>query len=182
AHVSDQRGERPPFAAKPALDPRAQGGGQEWTFARGRDGDEQRIAADDRGRDETALRGPVDDVDEDAGRLRLGPAAAVDLEVVTGIDYKPGAGEVACLVVARWDDANIRPSLAQRGDFFDRELTFTQDYAVLAGEVDEHRVIPHAVASSAAASSSTLATSGRVNSGGRSLPSASSLRTAVPLS
>src|SRR3989442_6304258 len=72
--------------------------------------------------------------------------------------------------------------LPQRGGLFDRELPFAQHDARLVCEVEENRVVPHAVASSLVASSRTRATSGRVNSGGRSAPSSSSFLTAVPLS
>src|SRR3989442_15679535 len=71
--------------------------------------------------------------------------------------------------------------LPQRGGLFDRELPFAQHDARLVCEVEENRVVPHAVASSLVASSSTRATSGRVNSAGRSAPSSSSFLTAVPL-
>src|SRR5207245_11540578 len=182
AHVSNQGGKWSPLAAEPALDTGAQHGRKEWTFARGGDGDQQRITADDRRRDEATLRRSVDDVDEDAGRLGLGPAATVDLQVLAGIDDEAAAGGIARRVFARRYDLNIGSRLTERGCLFDRELAFAKDHAALAREVEEHRVVPHAVASSVAASRSTFATSGRVNSGGRSLPSARSLRTAVPLS
>src|SRR5260370_24330053 len=80
------------------------------------------------------------------------------------------------------DYSNNGSGLAERGVLFRRELAFAQNNARLVHEVEEDRVVPHAVASSfIAASRSTFATSGRVNSGGSSLPSSRSLRTAVPL-
>src|SRR5207245_10096663 len=101
ADAADQRRERRPLTPEPALDARAQCGGEERTLARGRDGDEQRVAAHDGGRDEAALLGPVDDVDEDAGRLGLRPALPVDAFVVAaGVYHQARAGEVTRRIVA----------------------------------------------------------------------------------
>src|SRR5207253_3888000 len=91
------------------------------------------------------------------------------------------ASEVATPVVLRCDHAHHRSGFTQAGSFLGGELAVAQDDALLVRKVEEDWVIPHAVASSLAASSSTRATSGRVNSGGRSAPSSSSFLTAVPL-
>ena len=99
-HIADQSGKRSPLAPQPALDPGAQRRGEEGALARSGDGDEQRVAPNDRGRDEAALRRAVDDVDQDAGFLRLLPAAPVDLCVFAGIDDETGAGEIARPVIA----------------------------------------------------------------------------------
>ena len=111
ADVPDQSDQRSPLPAEPALDARAQRGSEVGAFARCRDGDQQRIPPDDGGHDEAALRGPVDDVDEDAGRLRLLPAATIDLCVFAGVDDEAGAGEIAGPVLARWDDLDISAGL-----------------------------------------------------------------------
>src|SRR5713226_2541654 len=181
-HVSDQSHERPPLAPQPALDASTQSRREVRAFARCRDRDEQRIPFDDGGRDEAALCRAVDDVDEDARFFSLLPAAPVDVRVFAGIHDEAGADEIAGLVLLRGYDPNNGSGFAERGGLFLRELAFAQNNTRLVHEVEEDRVVPHAVASSFfAASRSTFATSGRVNSGGSSLPSSRSLRTAVPL-
>src|SRR5258708_15529646 len=101
--------------------------------------------------------------------------------VFAGIDHESRAGEGAGPVVPRCDHTHIRSRLTQGGGLLDSERPITEDGARLACEVKKDGVVPHTVASSFAASSRTRATSGRVNSTGRSWPSASSLRTAGPL-
>src|SRR5260221_30234 len=78
-----------------------QDGGREWGLPRGREGDEEGVAAHDRGRDEPALLRPVDHVDEDSRGLGLVPAEAVDLLVLARIDHEPGAHEGTLPVLAR---------------------------------------------------------------------------------
>src|SRR5713101_2834585 len=181
-HVSDQGHERSPLAPQPALDASAKTGRQVRAFARCRDGDEQGIPIHDRGCDEAALRRAVNDVDDDACFFRLLPTAPVDVRVFAGIHDEACAEEITGPVLLRRDNSNNGSGFAERGGLFLRELALAQNNARLVHEVEEDRVVPHAVASSFfAASRSTFATSGRVNSGGSSLPSSRSLRTAVPL-
>ena len=87
AHVPDQPHERSPLAPEPAVDASTKRRREVRALARCGDRDQQWIAADDRRRDETALRRTVDNVDEDAGRLGLFPAAPVDFGVFAGIDF-----------------------------------------------------------------------------------------------
>src|ERR1700757_237040 len=181
ANPPDQRGEGPPLPAQPALDPRAQRRGEERRLARSRDRDHDRIAPNYGRSDETALRWTVDDVDQDAGAFALVPGEAIDGGIIGGVDHESSPGEHPRPVIRGCNGAHLCPRLAQTGRLLPRQLPIAEHHARLAAEVQKDRVVPHAVASWRAASSRTRATSGRVNSAGRSRPSSSSLRTAVPL-
>src|SRR5207253_6353789 len=112
--ATDQRREWSPFATQPAFEPGPQGRGEERALALRRDRDQERVAAHDRRCDETALRRPVDDVDQDAGGLRLRPALAVDRGIVAGVEDKASAREVATPVVPRCDHTHRRSGLDRK--------------------------------------------------------------------
>ncbi len=91
--TADETDEGAPLRAKQPFDASAQGRGEKWALAGGRDGDQQGVAPHYRRGDEPALRRAVDDVDEDAGGLRLFPALPVDLAVLACIDHESRARE-----------------------------------------------------------------------------------------
>jgi hypothetical protein len=95
ANASDHLHKGTPLLAQEQLQTPAQRRGHIRALARGRDGDQQWVAAHQRWGNEAALLGPVHDVDQHSQPLRLIPALLVDGQVVAGVDGDTGAGKVA---------------------------------------------------------------------------------------
>jgi len=59
--------------------------------------------------------GHVDDVDQDPGRLGLGPGAGVCPGVAAGVDHDPGAGQRALGIGGGGQPAHVGAGLGQQG-------------------------------------------------------------------
>lgn len=144
ADAADQSREWPPLAAEPGLQALAQSGGQERALPLGGDGDQERIAAHDGRGDEPALVGPVENVEEYARRLGLGPGAGVDFGVAAGIDHDSGAGEDAVFVLVRCEAPHAGAGLGQQRRLLVSQVVEADHNGQFAGQVEKDGIVPHA--------------------------------------
>ena len=124
------------------------------------DGDDDRIAVDDGGHDEVALRGTVDDVGRQAAGAAGGGDAGVELGVVTGGEDQRRAVEVGLgegvtlddnrrngsggdvLADVGGNDPQARRRLGEQPQLLQCLLAAADDEHVAAVEIEEDREVP----------------------------------------
>ena len=150
----------PEGGRQPALDlgldlPRQDGRG-----ALRADGDDDRVAIDDRRHDEVALRGPVDDVGRQAAGTTGTGYASVEVRIIRGSEDQrrpvevafaegapldgeardPGVGNI--LGDLRRDDLQACAGLGEQAHLLQRLLAAADDEHVAALEIEEDRKVP----------------------------------------